>query len=64
MVDSAGTVRDVPLARMSDEQWHAVLDTNLTGSYTVCRAVVAISYGPRATYVTGQVLQVGGGMTG
>ncbi|SDG50975.1 3-oxoacyl-[acyl-carrier protein] reductase [Lentzea fradiae] len=39
-VTSAGITRDNPLALMSDEDWHAVLDTNLDGVYHVCRAVV------------------------
>lgn len=40
VVNSAGIIRDTPLALMADEQWDTVLDTNLTGTYNVCRAVV------------------------
>ncbi|MCA2218262.1 3-oxoacyl-ACP reductase FabG [Jidongwangia harbinensis] len=40
VVTSAGIVRDKPLALMADEDWHAVLDTNLTGTYHVCRATI------------------------
>lgn len=40
VVTSAGVVRDNPLALMRDEQWHEVIDTNLGGTYRVCRAVV------------------------
>jgi 3-oxoacyl-[acyl-carrier protein] reductase len=39
-VTSAGITRDAPLVIMSDEQWNQVLDTNLDGVFTVCRAVV------------------------
>ncbi|MFI0465766.1 3-oxoacyl-[acyl-carrier-protein] reductase [Saccharopolyspora sp. 5N102] len=40
VVTSAGIVRDNPLLLMKDEDWHQVLDTNLDGTYHVCRAVV------------------------
>ncbi|MCW7944040.1 3-oxoacyl-ACP reductase [Streptomyces hygroscopicus] len=39
-VTSAGITKDNPLLLMRDEDWHAVLDTNLDGVYNVCRAVV------------------------
>ena len=39
-VCSAGVTRDNPLLLMSDEDWHAVLDTNLDGVYHVCRSVI------------------------
>lgn len=38
VVTSAGIVRDSPLALMEDEEWHSVIDTNLSGVYNVCRA--------------------------
>jgi 3-oxoacyl-[acyl-carrier protein] reductase len=40
VVTSAGITRDRPLALMSEEEWHGVVDTNLTGTYNVCRAAV------------------------
>lgn len=40
VVTSAGITRDGPLVLMSEEDWHAVLDTNLDGVYNVCRAAV------------------------
>ncbi|GAA2974371.1 3-oxoacyl-ACP reductase FabG [Actinokineospora diospyrosa] len=40
LVNSAGIVRDNPMALMSTADWRAVLDTNLTGAFTVSRAVV------------------------
>ncbi|APY87115.1 3-oxoacyl-[acyl-carrier-protein] reductase [Streptomyces alfalfae] len=38
VVTSAGITRDRPLVLMRDEDWHAVLRTNLDGVYNVCRA--------------------------
>jgi 3-oxoacyl-[acyl-carrier protein] reductase len=40
VVTVAGIVRDRPLVLMPDEDWHAVLDTNLDGTYHVCRSVI------------------------
>ncbi|WP_086839101.1 3-oxoacyl-[acyl-carrier-protein] reductase [Amycolatopsis kentuckyensis] len=39
-VTSAGITRDQPLVRMPDEDWKAVLETNLDGVYHVSRSVV------------------------
>lgn len=39
-VTSAGIARDNPLLLMRDEDWGQVVDTNLTGVYRVCRAVI------------------------
>jgi 3-oxoacyl-[acyl-carrier protein] reductase len=39
LVNNAGVTRDGLLARMSDEDWRAVLDTNLGGTFNTCRAV-------------------------
>jgi 3-oxoacyl-[acyl-carrier protein] reductase len=40
VVASAGITRDKPLALMSDEDWHTVIDTNLSGVYNILRSVV------------------------
>jgi 3-oxoacyl-[acyl-carrier protein] reductase len=40
LVNNAGITRDGLLARMSDEDWSTVLDTNLGGTFNTCRAVV------------------------
>ncbi len=48
LVNSAGIVRDRPLALMAAEDWHAVLDTSLTGTFNTCRAVVRGMVGRRA----------------
>ncbi len=38
LVNNAGLTRDRLIARMSDEDWRAVLDTNLGGVFHTCRA--------------------------
>jgi 3-oxoacyl-[acyl-carrier protein] reductase len=42
LVNNAGITRDAMVHRMSDEQWGAVLDVNLTGAFRVCRAALAL----------------------
>ena len=39
LVNNAGVTRDTLIARMSDEDWEVVLDTNLNGVFHTCRAV-------------------------
>ena len=39
LVNNAGITRDGLLARMSDDDWRAVLDTNLASCFYTCRAV-------------------------
>lgn len=38
LVNNAGITRDTLLLRMSDEQWHDVLNTNLGAAFRLCRA--------------------------
>jgi 3-oxoacyl-[acyl-carrier protein] reductase len=40
LVNNAGITRDGLLARMSDEDWRVVLETNLSGTFHTCRAAV------------------------
>jgi 3-oxoacyl-[acyl-carrier protein] reductase len=40
LVNNAGIVRDNPIVLMPPEDWQAVIETNLTGTFNVCRAVV------------------------
>ncbi len=40
LVNNAGVTRDGLLVRMSDEDWHTVLDTNLASCFHTCRAAV------------------------
>jgi 3-oxoacyl-[acyl-carrier protein] reductase len=39
LVNNAGVTRDGLLVRMPDDDWRAVLDTNLGGTFNTCRAV-------------------------
>ncbi|MGI5337082.1 3-oxoacyl-[acyl-carrier-protein] reductase [Streptomyces sp. CA-181903] len=39
LVNSAGIVKDNHLVMMPVEDWHSVIDTNLTGTFNFCRAV-------------------------
>jgi len=40
LVSNAGIARDTLLARMKDDDWQAVLDTNLTGAFHVARRAI------------------------
>jgi 3-oxoacyl-[acyl-carrier protein] reductase len=40
LVNNAGITRDNLLLRMKDEDWQAILDTNLTSVYRACKAVM------------------------
>jgi 3-oxoacyl-[acyl-carrier protein] reductase len=40
LVNNAGLTRDNLLLRLSDEDWRAVLDANLTGAFNTTRAVI------------------------
>jgi 3-oxoacyl-[acyl-carrier protein] reductase len=40
LVNNAGVTRDTLLLRMKDEDWQAVLDTNLTGVYLCTQAAI------------------------
>lgn len=40
LVNCAGIFRDQVSWKMSDEQWHAVIETNLTGAFHCARAVI------------------------
>ncbi len=39
LVNNAGLTRDGVLARMTDDDWRAVIETNLSGVFHTCRAV-------------------------
>jgi 3-oxoacyl-[acyl-carrier protein] reductase len=39
LVNNAGLTRDGLLARMSDDDWHTVIETNLSSVFYTCRAV-------------------------
>ncbi|GAB3469426.1 3-oxoacyl-ACP reductase FabG [Actinophytocola sediminis] len=62
LVNCAGVARDNPLFRMSIDDWDAVVATNLTGTFNMCRA---IAYGMMRRH-TGAVVNVSSvvGVTG
>lgn len=40
LVNNAGITRDGTMHRMTNEQWHAVIDTNLSSCFNTCHAVI------------------------
>lgn len=42
MVNNAGITADAPLMRLKPEQWHQVIETDLTSVFLCCRAVVPV----------------------
>lgn len=38
VVNNAGIVRDKTIKKMTSDEWQSVIDTNLTGTFNVCRA--------------------------
>lgn len=42
LVNNAGITRDGLMVRMSDEDWSAVMDTNLNSAFRLCRAATEI----------------------
>jgi len=39
LINNAGIIRDNPVYMISDEEWHDVINTNLSGAFYTCRAV-------------------------
>jgi 3-oxoacyl-[acyl-carrier protein] reductase len=42
LVGNAGIIADAPLARLKPEQWHQVIETDLTAIFFCCRAVAPV----------------------
>ncbi len=40
LINNAGITRDGALHKMGEESWHAVLETNLTSLFNMCRTVI------------------------
>ena len=55
LANNAGITADAPLMRMKDEQWRAVIETNLTGVFLCCRAAL----GPMRARRYGRIVNVG-----
>ncbi|MFA7276115.1 MAG: acetoacetyl-CoA reductase [Pseudobdellovibrionaceae bacterium] len=41
LVNNAGITKDGMLHKMPEDSWHAVIETNLTSCFNMCRAVIA-----------------------
>ena len=55
LVNNAGITRDTLLMRMKDEEWQAVIDTNLTAVFRLSRAVIKSMMKARA----GRIISIG-----
>lgn len=64
LVNNAGINRIGPTEAMSDEDWQAVLDVNLTGVFRMCRAVGALmlTAGRGSIVNVGSIIGTGTGM--
>lgn len=40
LVNNAGITKDGMLHKMPEDNWHAVIETNLTSCFNMCRAVI------------------------
>jgi 3-oxoacyl-[acyl-carrier protein] reductase len=55
VVNNAGITADAPMARMKEEQWKAVIDTNLTGVFLCCKAALI----PMRAQQYGRIVNIG-----
>lgn len=42
LINNAGIIRDKSFQKMSDDEWNAVLNVNLSGAFNCCKAVVPV----------------------
>jgi 3-oxoacyl-[acyl-carrier protein] reductase len=54
-VNNAGITADAPLVRMKEEQWRAVIETDLSSVFLCCRAAL----GPMRARSYGRIVNVG-----
>jgi 3-oxoacyl-[acyl-carrier protein] reductase len=59
LVNNAGITRDTLLMRMSEEDWDAVVDTNLKGAFLLSKAVMRPMLGARAGRIVNLTSVVG-----
>ncbi len=55
LVNNAGITRDTLVLRMSEEQWDAVMDTNLKGAFICSKAIMRKMMGQRS----GRIINIG-----
>lgn len=65
LVNNAGTIRRAPAAETSDEDWAAVIDTNLNGVFRFCRAAgkMMLAQGGGKIINVASLLSFSGGLT-
>lgn len=61
VVHNAGVISHVPFGELSPEEWHRVVDTNLTGAYLVTQKALDLlpDGGGSIVYVSSKVAEVG-----
>jgi 3-oxoacyl-[acyl-carrier protein] reductase len=60
LVANAGILRDRTIAKMTEAEWREVIDTNLTGTFTVCReAARCLSDGGRIITISSIAAAIG-----
>ena len=42
LINNAGIIRDKSFLKMTNEEWHNVLDVNLTGAFNTCKIVIPV----------------------
>ncbi|OIP98412.1 hypothetical protein AUK40_01590 [Candidatus Wirthbacteria bacterium CG2_30_54_11] len=42
LVTNAGLLKDRTLAKMNDDEWHSLIDVNLTGAYNCCKHALTV----------------------
>lgn len=55
LVNNAGITADAPFVRMTEAQWHSVLETNLSSVFFCCRAALA----PMRAQRYGRIVNIG-----
>jgi len=62
LVNNAGITRDGLIVRMSGDDWHQVIETNLSGPFFACKAVARTMMGQRAGRIVniGSIVGLGG----
>ncbi len=60
VVNNAGVVDPARTSETTDDQWHRVIETNLTGAFYVTRA--AIEYLLGTAYMQGEIVNLNSGM--
>ncbi len=60
LINNAAIIRDRTIAKMSHDEWHSVIDVNLTGVFHCCQAGLAIMRDGGAIVSTGSIAAIQG----